>query len=421
MDPMEQVASLVALLPEETQCQIFSNITSLKDIAKLLRISRDFNRVGKACIETLEADKETEVNVDLLLQFPHLKHLNNIVVPLNNVEDAAKMATLTDLQKAVFSLPALKAYIGPASTAPFEDEILSTYINTLCSQVGKSLLGRHLTFITRDRYPEVVSLDGVNIWHSGAYYRLNPRSILDCTGLREIIVRPILQRKEREQLYQNTVGSDVKLIVLPLERTWLNEDTLKLLQRLNYGNIEPNNPDSPTVKSQLQLFDTQMTDRITLYYLLLLGLINEGSVWNFDYIAVPRELSALASAPDARRRRMRPVDAYVSQGQLFRLLDRLNDKRSLLEEIKRVNPNIVYRNENDAKIVLDQALLYIDAVKDEIRADQQRQTPKRRSHNMIRGTRMPEIDPLVIPNVQPNNVIDQHDTMIDQQDNVIDQ
>ena len=381
MDNADRIASIVESLPEEIQCQIFSNVTQLKDVTKLIRVSRAFNSIGKDCITIIESTKQISVPVEFLIKFPRLRRLNNIIVSLNTEEEAAQIGQLKDIQKAIFVLP---------DDDILAQEIMDTYVNTVCSHNEQSLLGKQLSFVIlrQGQLPAIVSLNGVNIWqhdiipahfNSNIIQTLDPKSILNCTGLRQIEISADIFDNNRDA-YQKSVGTDVQLIkyVIPIRLIKLNDAALNLLHRFNY---------KIDLQSQLNVFRNRVVDWQTAKYLLLTGLMLDGSVWNFDYIKLPPELLAIAETKNARRRSpYSSIDKYVIQKDLFALFEGLlNDYHDDIDFlIKSLSPSLSLHMmdmaNDDTVIVNNYANQYIDVLKAEIRADPARQEPGRTTH-----------------------------------------
>lgn len=220
----------------------------------------------------LESPRSKLVAVDELMQFPNLQYLDNIEVDLRSVEDAEKMARLSKLQKGTF---AIFAGVSP-------QDIFDTYITNLCKNARNGLLGRYLAFIVNPG-GEMTVLDRTLVWTYRRLRPINPRSLLDCTGLREIKVSNDrkLWSPVKEQKYAEMIGDDVQIVPYDIDVVWVNDNTMKLLEKLPY---------TDKLLKRLFVSHYRVIKQKALDDLFLMGLINNGNVPNLRQIQIPEAM-----------------------------------------------------------------------------------------------------------------------------------
>lgn len=312
---MDQVALTVENLTEDLQCQIFSNVTKLDDVLELEQISLSFNRVGKACITRLEGNN-IEIDVDFLLQFPNLRYLEGITVVMKTVDGATKMAQLSDLQKAIFFLDGKPWNVN--------QDIFDTYVNLLCANSNKSLIGRQLYFLIPNLLmrlkstgiakiqPDIIALESTKVWFATTRGQYNPRALLDCTGLREVYALYYAMRYIKENELRRKIGDDVKIIAYERPFLWLTDDTLALLRSLPY-------PDD--LLKNLNVFNNHLINQMDLGLLFKYGLKNQGASSTPYIIEIPEPTLNILKTRNERLSR----NSEIGHGSLLDVLNAYNE------------------------------------------------------------------------------------------------
>lgn len=395
MDPIDSATALAAALPEELKCQAFSWITKIDDVTRLISTSRDFRRVGLDCIEVLESDKEIFIRPDFLVQFPNLRRLNNVIVQLNSVDDAVKMASLIKIQRTIFLI----------KNADESSAITSAYVNTLCANVTRSLIGRQLYFVTQSAVKprpsgfslgdkidladiDVLALDGPMIWERVNKATPN-RGLLDlltCTGLQQAYISTyhLVDRQSIAEI----LSPGVRTINYRIEYTLVNDRVLAYLQASELGG-EPGN----RTQDHLNVFTTHFLDKESLQRLFIMSFVTSGNAWNFDYYHVPESFQQIfPRAFNERRRKSRYTDMWIRQVSLLNMLNGFNAITTYGDLIKQYSPNkspeLISKIEADKAYINRLTTEYFASVR-QVLDDPEHSIPIRTSAYMLPGTEIP--------------------------------